>query len=652
MPSSAASKRFLHIYDALPLDAQQLLVQKHLAPLLDLVPKDKRHKAAASATEMQQRFARMPALNPKAKKAEIASLLLELSRDSKRSVIKERSRKEQLLSEAIDSLVQWLNDIWKVVYEFRTNYKVAHACLLFACDALDRIGNDCGGHVSACRCLYASMFVPIKITRSSGKLVRSFMLNGAHNLENVILWIWRDLFMTILATGTKRQRSVVPDMIDDIRVLLGWRALEQLLRGGSKSFCEDQEEDEEEELFVAQHQDRTNERPDIVDDDGDQNYTSDDWSTLCDELYPKCFHASHWSWRLTDQQPQLRDLVHNALLNIFKVAPSGPLYSSMIAIAEDEDELEEQLHPLLMSAAGHSSDNLSAALGIMSLNNRSDSVNTLLNAHKHLLRPQDAASLQFAVLIMSSNFFYRTHAISIVEEELMDVTKVFRAAIRFSFCNIESENNKTELIQILALGQDSLNRRTRVTRWVKGVVTPQADTPHPMAFAALVMGLPFPPGVEASDEGDMLGFFEVDGDDPEGEDLREEFRPTIKARLQGWVDTAVAINGGPALLLKVYAKVIVDLPFLKGSDVVEEMSARISDRPSKHHVSDALEAFRDFCEKQRRNLVVARGKASRAKAAATASTNRAGMSRTGPGPGATSSVPHTQPTSGPIEDVD
>lgn len=246
----------------------------------------------------------------------------------------------------------------------------------------------------------------------------------------------------------------------------------------------------------------------------------------------------------------------------------------MIAIAEDEDELEEELHPLLMSVAGHSSDNLSATLRIMSLNNRADSVDTLIKAHKHILRPQDAASLQFAVLIMSSNFFCRAHAISIVEEELLDVTKVFRAAIRFCFCNIDSEINKTELTQILALRRDSLNRRTRVQRWVKGVLTPQADTAHPMALAAFMMGIPFPPGVEGTDEGDMLGYFEMDGDDSEVEDLREEFRPNIKARFQGWVDTAFAIKGGPALLVKAYAKVIADMPFLKASDVVEEMSTR------------------------------------------------------------------------------
>lgn len=78
------------------------------------------------------------------------------------------------------------------------------------------------------------MFIPINITSSTGKLVKSFMLNGAHNLQNVVLWIWRDLLMTILATGTKRQRALVPDMLDDIRIVLGWSALEQLLRGGTK----------------------------------------------------------------------------------------------------------------------------------------------------------------------------------------------------------------------------------------------------------------------------------------------------------------------------------------------------------------------------------------------------------------------------------
>lgn len=596
MPSRA---RFLQLYDALPPDAQHLLVHRHLVPLLDTVSKAAQKRSTATATDLLRRYARMPALNLKAKKAEIAALLLELSRDARRSLIKERSRREQLLAEAVDSLVQWLNDIWKVVFEFRTNFALAHACLLYARDALDQIGSGSGGQVSvpspvpalspphSCGCSFASMFVPVKITRSSGKVVKSFTLNGAQNLETVMLWIWRDLFITLLATGSKRQRSTIPDMMDDIRVLLGWRALEQLLRGGCKRTSSDpfsppspsplpafdQEEPEvDEDERAPRDPEHT---PSIVDDDGDHNYLSDDCSSICDEdPCPRIFYAPHWSWRIADQQSRLRNLVHTALLNIFKVAPSAPLYSSMIAIAEDEDDLDAELHPLVMAVAGHSSDNLSAALRIVSLNNRTDSVNKLLKAHKHLLRPQDAASLQFAVLIMSGNFFYRSHAMSIVQEELSDVSNVFRAAIRASFCKIDSEINKSELTQILALRRDSLHRRTRVERWVKGVLTPQVNTAHPMALAALMIGIPLPPGADGTDEGDMLGYVDLDGDDPDQEDLREEFRPNIKARFQGWVDTAVAVRGGSAMLMKMYTNLVGDMPFLKGKDVVEEMLAR------------------------------------------------------------------------------
>ena len=339
----------------------------------------------------------------------------------------------------------------------------------------------------------------------------------------------------------------------------------------SASSDDDGDDDDDDDELAAPNSDQCHT---IVDDDGDQNYISDEWSTICDELFPRRFHAAHWSRRTVDQQSQLRDLIHNALLHIFKVAPSGPLYTSMLAIAEDKDELEEALHPLVMSVAGHSSENLSAALRIMALNNRSDSIDILLRMYKHLLRPQDAASLQFAVLIMSNSFFNRIHALSIVEEEILDVTSVFRAAIHCNFCFVDSEGNRTELLQILTLRRDSLTRRSRVSRWVKGIVTPQVETTHPMALAALMIGLPLPPGANNDDESDMLGYFELEGDEPEIEELREEFRPNIKARLTGWLDTATAIKGGPALLMKLYARIVNEMPFLKGNDLVEEMSTR------------------------------------------------------------------------------
>jgi len=83
----------------------------------------------------------MPSLNLKAKKIEIVSILDELARDNKRSYVAEKSRREELLAEVVESVIDWLNDIWKVIYEYSTNFSKAHACLLYASQVIEQIGN-------------------------------------------------------------------------------------------------------------------------------------------------------------------------------------------------------------------------------------------------------------------------------------------------------------------------------------------------------------------------------------------------------------------------------------------------------------------------------------------------------------------------------
>lgn len=72
---------------------------------------------------------------------EIAIILDELTRDNKRSYVKKKSRREELLLEVIESIIDWLNDIWKVVYEYGTNFSKAHAALLYASQAIEQVGN-------------------------------------------------------------------------------------------------------------------------------------------------------------------------------------------------------------------------------------------------------------------------------------------------------------------------------------------------------------------------------------------------------------------------------------------------------------------------------------------------------------------------------
>ena len=80
------------------------------------------------------------------------------------------------------------------------------------------------------------MYIPITLKRRSGKVIKSWQVNGAHNVEEVLQFIWRDLFLSMLATGTQRQIKKIPEMLDDIEDIMGWTALERLLYGGRK--CE------------------------------------------------------------------------------------------------------------------------------------------------------------------------------------------------------------------------------------------------------------------------------------------------------------------------------------------------------------------------------------------------------------------------------
>jgi hypothetical protein len=48
----------------------------------------------------------------------------------------------------------------------------------------------------------------------------------------VLLWIWRDLFVSLFSKGSKRDRDKIPDMLEDIENFLGYDGLERLLYGG------------------------------------------------------------------------------------------------------------------------------------------------------------------------------------------------------------------------------------------------------------------------------------------------------------------------------------------------------------------------------------------------------------------------------------
>ncbi|TFK53302.1 hypothetical protein OE88DRAFT_1696189 [Heliocybe sulcata] len=587
------SERFLRIYDSLPEDARRRLVEKHLVPLLNAVPPDRCKKSISAALRMQKRYDGIPVLDLKSKKEEVNALLDELERDTKRSFVKGRSIRDELLSEIVDSLTDWLNDIWIVVYEYKVNFEDAHRCLLFAAGVLDHLCNSRGMPSETCKCTFNNMYIHVRLKKRNGRTVKSFSLSGAATLDRVLLWIWRDLLLVMLASEDPRLTGVMPEMLTDIENVVGWQSVERILYGGREGLM-----------------------PEEAPDDSDEE---ENWLEDIDDGSPeRCtcsYHADHWPDRLNDQIIPLRQLVQDHLLSLFRITPSLELWNSLLTITTHFDSTKSQLQTHLASIATTSSSTFAAALAIHAVENNDESIVSMLDTHAHLLRPRDAPSYQSAVVSLSRNPLFQTRALQMLEKELLESARTVRAALHGSFSEIDKQANKDEFDNIMKLRHGTDARRERIELWVDAIVTPGSQPAHPMAFAAMMIGLPLGAAMADADDADPLGYLDVDQGDPDLEDLREEFRPKLKDRFESWINTAGKVKGGNAILPKAYKEILGWMPFLRASDAIDEMIGRLADRPSKHHVCDGMDALAHFVKVQRKKLAAKADKQKKGSAA-------------------------------------
>lgn len=66
----------------------------------------------------------------------------------------------------------------------------------------------------------------------TGKVLKTFEEPGLHNVESAILWVWRDVFLAILASKSTSIINLIPDLLSDVDDITGWQGLEQLVLGG------------------------------------------------------------------------------------------------------------------------------------------------------------------------------------------------------------------------------------------------------------------------------------------------------------------------------------------------------------------------------------------------------------------------------------
>ncbi|KAK7053782.1 hypothetical protein R3P38DRAFT_1466981 [Favolaschia claudopus] len=650
------SANFMKLYNSLPPEARQSLVEKKLAPLLDVVNKERSRKVIKCVNRLQTKYSGMPTLDLKGKKKELYGLLDELARDSKRAVVRERSNRDEILGEIVDSMLGWLNDVWTVVYEYNVHFEEAHSCLLFITEVLTTLSSipGMGGH---CKCTINYLSFNLAIRRK-GKVIKRFNLSGPPNIDRALLWIWRELFVCMLATDNHTEK--IPSMLSDIEETLGWQSLERLLYGGYRvrsPYLDDEDDDGDEEEEDDENEFLDDMDDECLEDDEDVDDEEGGWRCRCR------LHANHWSPNINNQRIQLRDLIYQHLLVLFELTPSHKLFMSIMSVSPDPQETESRLFKSVSMIAGTSADSLVAALDIHGSEGHAREVMTLLDEHAYLLRPRDARVLQTAVSVLSEIPSFHPRAIQIAEKEILDAAAAVQAAARVAFHRVEEKIHVEGLTEILKLRSDNPQRRSRINSWVDSVVTPTSGASHPMAFAAMIMGFPLGAAMEDGDEMDMLNFLDTDPRDPDFDDLRDEFRPKLRERFDEWTSTVNTIKGGNVLLGKLYYKIVEQMPYLKSTDLVEEMINRLGDRPSKTHLADGLDSLLSFCKTQRKKLnarAEKRRKTQTTKKSAGTSTSSASTPAPPPPPLPHSfgfsflapSTPHTPPAPGGIDDVD
>lgn len=442
-----------------------------------------------------------------------------------------------------------------------------------------------------CKCSILNLPVEFALRDKKGKVVKRFSVLGPQNVDQILLWIWRDLFVSLFAKGSERDKKKVPDFLEDIEAAFGVVSLEWLLYGGKRStfyiffpFClftirsiqgideeEVSDDDDDDDFYDSDEEEDCSvygDRSCTDEEEEDSEYECDD---SCPHHYSGNFPAPYWSRQINRERNHLKEYVEKRLLAVFKVAPSLRLYNTLLAITSDAILTSLELSSIMSKIAGETPDNFVAALDIAIANGEASKVVSLLDSYSYLLRPRDAITLQCAVAMLADSS-YNGRSVVILEKELNECLRAIYTNLRTCFSHIEEEANKKEMSEILKLRSSSSAREHRIVSWVENVATPDNGPMHPMALAAMMMGLPMLPGGDDLDDEDFLSFLDLDSNDSDLEDLRDEFRPNLKAIFNGWVHLGHSIKGASLVLAKVYVKAMEQMPWLAGSDIVNEMT--------------------------------------------------------------------------------
>lgn len=648
MPPQALSTKFTNAIDGLPEEVQLKLLKKHIATFLDSASEDAAKKTLQHVNKTKARYDSMPQIQFSTRRGEIQGLLNQIERDQKKSSLlppgflgvtvgpsseEVSTRRDELLEEVIHTMTGWFQDIWSAVAEYNAGYSEAHASLIYC---IKTIADILDAPPSRCKCATSLMTVKVAFQRrcsKPGKLVKRFSETGLEQIYTVIFWLWRELIVSAIANGSSTE--AINEYLVDIEHERTWKSLQRVLNGGTAlDECEDDFED-------------------VEDDDGAMWLSDDsDYETAHNVNSSHDQRPKHWPARFKSAFPDFVDVIKARLQTVFSLEPSAELYQAIQAmpassLSSSPETVRQELQVALDNVATSTTSTMLAALRIYSDQHLPDKLSYLLSSHSYLLRPHDFAIHQSAIKIMASDQRYVPQVLAIIEGELSDSIASIRYAVISCFSGIEKPRFKHELNQIMKLKSGTLDRKDMVERWVDSILTPGTAINGPMALAAVMMGVGLPfGGVTPMDlqDSDPLSFLDSETlNDPEYAPLREEHRPNLSDRLDGWIKRCSTLVKGPELLINMYKKTIDLIPWIRAPDIIDELVVKIGDRQTKHHLCDALESLNVFAKTQRRRILALHRKNKQAKDSAIPSS--ASFSRTTASTPSSSFTPPSQPPS-------
>ncbi|KAH6884708.1 hypothetical protein BKA70DRAFT_1339328 [Coprinopsis sp. MPI-PUGE-AT-0042] len=119
MSRRSSDNEFIQAYDALHPDAQRMFLESTFAGWANKFTPEQAGNVRATFDKLKRRAEGIPTLNIRGKQKQVDALFELLTRETKLAIFGDKNTRDEVLSEIIVTLTDWLNDIWSTVYEHR-----------------------------------------------------------------------------------------------------------------------------------------------------------------------------------------------------------------------------------------------------------------------------------------------------------------------------------------------------------------------------------------------------------------------------------------------------------------------------------------------------------------------------------------------------